>query len=107
MLTGRARAWEPVTAARMTFRSYVFTQWQRQTGYVLSHCTVDGFWKSLLFLPKGFIKIIKGLLYCAFAVLLGKKMLMRGVKNIIAGTGLIYGVFAHGGYKKYAVIEGE
>ena len=96
-----------MTAARMTFRSYVFTQWQRQTGYVLSHCTVDGFWKSLLFLPKGFIKIIKGLLYCAFAVLLGKKMLMRGVKNIIAGTGLIYGVFAHGGYTKYAVIEGE
>ena len=105
--TGRARSWSPVVAARMTFRSHALTQWQRQTGYVLSHRAVDGFWKSLLFLPKGLIKVIKGLLYCAFAILFGKKMLMRGTKNLISGTGLIYGVFAHGGYKKYAVIEGE
>ena len=105
--TNRARAWAPVVAARMTFRSYALTQWQRQTGYVLSHRTADGFWKSLLFLPKGLMKVIKGLLYCAFAILFGKKMLMRGAKNLIAGTGLIYGVFAHGGYKRYAVIEGE
>ena len=105
--TGRARAWSPVVAARMTFRSYALTQWQRQTSYVLSHRTVDGFWKSLLFIPKGLMKVIKGLFYCAFAILLGKKILMRGAKNLIAGTGLIYGVFAHGGYTRYAVIEGE
>ena len=105
--TGRARAWESVVAVRMTFRSYALSQWQRQTGYVLSHRTVDGFWKSLLFIPKGLMKVIKGLLYCACAILFGKKMLMRGTKNLIAGAGLIYGVFAHGGYTKYAVIEGE
>ena len=105
--TGRSKAWAPVVAVRMTFRSHALSQWQRQTGYVLSHRTADGFWKSLLFIPKGLMKVIKGLLYCACAILFGKKMLMRGTKNLIAGTGLIYGVFAHGGYTKYAVIEGE
>ena len=105
--TGKARAWAPVVSSRLAFRNYVLTQWQRQTGYVLSHRIVDGFWKSLLFLPKGLLKVVKGLLCCILSVLFGKRMLRRGLKNLISGTGLIYGVFAHGGYQKYAVIEGE
>ncbi len=105
--TGLARAFAPVTAVRMTFRSHVMSQWQRQTGYVLSHKKADGFAKSLLFLPKGIIRTAKGVLYLALAPLFGKKLLCKSAKNLIAGTGLICGVFAHGGYQKYADPEGE
>ena len=98
---------EPMGMERMTLRSHVFNHWQRQTSYVFSHRKAEGFLKSLLFLPKGVIKIIKGLLYCVFAVLFGKKLLMRGIKNIVAGAGYICGIFIHGGYKPYAVVVGE
>ena len=105
--TGQARAVEKVTSRRLTFHNYFLSQWQRQTGYVSSHRRVDGFWVSLRFLPAGIIKTIKGLLCCAVAPLYGKSMLRRGVKNLIAGTGYLYGFFAHGGFQKYAQIDGE
>ena len=105
--TGRARASEPVAAARLTFRSYFWTQWQRSTGYVLSHKKTDGFAKALLFLPKGVIKTAKGILYLFCVPFGGKKMLRKSVTNFIAGVGLICGVFSHGNYQKYAEIEGE
>ena len=105
--TGRARALEEVVARRLTFRNYFLSQWQRQTGYVLSHRLADGFGASLRFLPKGIAKTIKGVLCCAVAPLCGQAMLRRGVKNLIAGSGLCYGVFAHGNFQKYAKIDGE
>lgn len=105
--TGRSKARALVVPCRLTFRSHCLSQWQRQTGYVLSHRTVDGFWKSLLFLPKGGIKVVKGVLYCIMSIALGKKYLQRGTKNLISGTGFLYGVFSHGSYQKYAEIEGE
>ena len=105
--TGQARAFEKVVSRRLTFRNYFLSQWQRQTGYVLSHRLADGFGASLRFLPKGIAKIIKGVLCCAVAPLCGQAMLRRGVKNLIAGSGLCYGVFAHGNFQKYAKIDGE
>ena len=62
---------------------------------------------SLRFLPKGIAKIIKGVLCSAVAPLCGQAMLRRGVGNLVSGSGLCYGVFAHGNFQKYAKIDGE
>ena len=105
--TGKAYASSVVPAERLAFRNHFLTQWQRQTGYVLSHRLVDGFGKTLFFFPKGLVKFCKGILYCVAGLAFGKRILAKGVKNIIAGSGLCYGVFAHGNYQKYAKIEGE
>lgn len=106
-VTGKAYAKSIVPPEGATLRNYFRTQWQRQTGYVLSHRLADGYWKTLRFLPKGAVKFCKGLLYCVLGLLLGKKVLAKGIKNLVAGSGLCYGVFALGNYQKYAKIEGE
>ena len=106
--TGKAKAREEAHRSRMTLRNHFMTQWQRQTGYVLSHRKTDGALPTALrFLPKGMMKLTKGVLCAALGVFLGKKMLRRSLKNIIAGTGICYGVFAAGGYQKYAKIDGR
>ena len=106
--TGKAKARAEAHRSRMTLRNHFMTQWQRQTGYVLSHRKTDGALPTALrFLPKGMMKLIKGVLCAALGVFLGRKMLRRSLKNIIAGTGICYGVFAAGGYQKYAKIDGR
>lgn len=106
--TGKAKARSEVPAARATFSNHFKSQWQRQTGYVLSHRNTDGATAATLrFLPSGIVKTVKGALYCVLAVLFGRKTLRRGVKNLISGTGLCYGVFAHGNFRKYEIIDGR
>lgn len=106
--TGRAKAIEEVHPARLTFANAFLTQWQRQTGYILSHRKTDGAMMTIIrFLPRGIVKTIKGIFYCTLALVLGKKTLRRGVKNLIAGTGIIYGTITHGNFQKYANIDGK
>ena len=103
--TGQVRIFEKVVFRCLTFRNYFLSQWQ--TGYVLSHRLVDGFRTSFRFFPKGIAKIIKGILCCAVAPPCVQAMLQREVKNLIAGSGLCYDVFAHGNFQKYSEIDGE
>ena len=106
--TGKAKATAEAHAARLTLANHFKTQWQRQTGYVLSHRKTDGaLITALRFLPKGMIKLVKGVLCAALGIVTGKKMLRRALKNIIAGSGMCYGVFAAGNFQKYANIDGR
>ncbi|MGI9337345.1 MAG: glycosyltransferase family 2 protein [Gammaproteobacteria bacterium] len=106
--TGKAKATEKTHPARLTLANHCKTQWQRQTGYVLSHRKTDGKINATIrFLPRGIVKTIKGIIYCTLAPILGKKALQKGIKNLIAGTGTIYGTITHGNYQKYAKIDGE
>lgn len=106
--TGKAKATEEVHPARLALANHFKTQWQRQTGYVLSHRKTDGATMTIIrFLPRGIVKTIKGVIYCTLGLVLGKSTLRRGIKNIISGTGTIYGTFTHGNFQKYANIDGR
>ena len=105
--TGKAKATAEAHPSRLTLRNHFMTQWQRQTGYVLSHRKTGGALAAARFLPKGIVKLAKGALCGALGVFLGKKMMRRALKNIIAGSGMCYGVFAAGNFQKYANIDGR
>ncbi len=106
--TGKAKASAKTHPARLTLANHCQTQWQRQTGYVLSHRKTDGrLATAARFLPKGIIRTAKGVFYCTLSLVSGRKTLRRGIKNIIAGTGILYGTITHGDFQKYANIDGE
>ncbi len=95
-ITGKAKA--TAHSARQTFANHFQTQ--RQTSYVLSHRKTDGALATTArFLPKGIIKTAKGIIYCTAGIILGKKVLQRGIKNIMADTEIIYGTITHGNFQ--------
>ena len=105
--TGKAKVQKFFPASRLDFWRHTKIQWHRQMGYVASHRSVDGGASTLRFLPKGILKMAKGALCCAIAPIAGKKMLRRGVKNIVAGSGLFCGVFGRGNrHQYYKVVDG-